>query len=133
MKYYRVERFFYTHHMKLLSRLIFRLIYLQFNCYIPPSASIGKGSVFPHGIGIVIHHKAVIGDNCTIYQNVTIGGGDNIVIGNNCVIGCSASIIGGNLIIGNGVTIGANTFVNFSVPDGSLVVGSKGKIVRSDS
>ena len=75
MNFYRLERWLYLHNFKLFANIIFRVIYLVFNCYVPPSCSIGDNTKMPHGIGIVIHHSAKIGKNCTIFQNVTIGGG----------------------------------------------------------
>lgn len=128
MRFYRIERFFYVHHLKIFSSLFFRLIYLFFNCYIPPSAELKKGVKIAHGIGIVIHHRAVIGDNTKIFQNVTIGGSDEITIGENCLIGAGAVILG-RVSIGDNVKIGANAFVNFDVPSGSTVVGVKGRFV----
>lgn len=107
-KLYRVERWFYCHHLKIISHLIYRMIQILFSCVIPPSCQIDKGLHIAHGIGIVLHHNLKIGSNCTIYQNVTIGGSDKIEIGNN-------------------VKIGALTFVNFDIEDGYTVVGNKGK------
>ena len=128
IKFYRIERFLYIHHFKLLARMVYYVIYVMFNCIIPPSADLKKNVKIAHGIGIVIHHNAVIGANTKIYQNVTIGGGDGIVVGENCLIGAGAVLLG-KIVIGDNVKIGANTFVNFDVPSGSTVVGIKGKIL----
>lgn len=128
IKFYRVERFLYVHHFKLMAKMIYYLIYIMFNCVIPPSVNLGKNVKIAHGVGIVIHHNAVIGANTKIYQNVTIGGGDGIRVGENCIIGAGAILIG-SIVIGDDVKIGANTFVNFDVPSGSTVVGAKGKIL----
>ena len=131
MNFYKLERWLYLHGYHSGANIIFRVIYLLFNCYIPPTCEIGQGSKFPHGIGIVIHHTAKIGKNSIIFQNVTIGGGDGICIGDNCIIGTGAVICGSNLSIGNNVNIGALTFVNYNIPDNSTVVGQKGHIVRN--
>lgn len=78
----------------------------------------------PHGItGIFISHSAVIGKNCTILQNVTIGSSKKRapVIGDNCIIGAGAVIVGG-IKIGNNCNIGANCTVFKDVPDNTTVV-----------
>ena len=131
MKIYKMERCLYNHHLKIMSNIIFRLIYLVFNCYIPPSVEIGDGTCIPHGIGIVIHHTAKIGSDCKIYQNVTIGGADGARIGNNCVLGANV-VIYGKVLNGDNVKIGANTFVNFDVENDRTVVGEKGHIIGND-
>lgn len=131
MKYYRAERFFYTHHMKFIGKIIFRLIYLHFNCYIPPEVEMGKDVTIAHGIGIVIHGNTKIGDGCTIYQNVTIGGRNGetgVTIGNNCIIGAGSAVLG-QISIGNNAKIGANAVVLQNVPDNCTAVGIPAKII----
>lgn len=130
MHFYRVERFLYLHHLKILAQIVFRFIYILFNCYIPPSCNLGSGVMIAHGIGIVIHQKAKVGSGTKIYQNVTIGGGNNVTIGENCIIGANSTIIG-NISIGNYAKIGANTFVDFDIPEGATVVGVKGRIINN--
>ncbi len=79
----------------------------------------------PHGLnGIIIHPETVVGENCTIYQQVTIAGknGRSAEIGDNVSIGAGAKIIGG-VKIGSNVIIGANTVVTKDCPDNSKVVG----------
>lgn len=131
MKFYRIERFCYLHHLKIVSKIIFRIIYLLFNCYIPPSCSLGRDVKIAHGIGIVIHQRAIIGSGTKIYQNATIGGSNEIFIGENCLIGANSTIVG-NVHIGNNAKIGANTFVDFDVPEGVTVVGYKGRIIERE-
>lgn len=101
----------------------------------------GGGTIFgdipdlPHGLnGIVINDKAVIGKNCTIYHQVTIGeiGGNAPIIGNNCFIGPGAKILGG-VRVGNNVTIGANCVVVKDIPDGSTVVVKEPRIILKDN
>lgn len=118
---------------------LFRLFYIKradaFN-----NASMGThrnyGAVFaspphlPHGLnGIIVSHNAVIGRNCTILHQVTIGEGKNGVprIGNNVMIGAGAKVIGG-IHIGNNVKIGAGCVVTKDIPDGATVVGAEVKI-----
>lgn len=85
----------------------------------------------PHGLyGIVISHNAVIGANCTIFHQVTIGEGKDGApeIGDNCVIGAGAKIIG-KIRIGNNVKIGTNCVVVQDIPDGATVVLEKPRII----
>jgi len=101
---------------------------------IPINSNLGGGLLITHPNGIVIHPKAVIGPNCLIFQQVTIGSRDGgiPVIGGNVDIGAGAKIIG-NVKIGNHVRIGANSVVLKSVPDNCTVVGIPAKIVKNDT
>ena len=87
--FYRVSRWLYLHHIPVLPKLITLLIFLIYNSKIPYQAKIGRESTFGYGgMGVVIHSKSIIGENCTICQQVTIGGGNSRfpgvpVIGNN--------------------------------------------------
>ena len=86
---------------------------------------------FPHGLyGIIVSHNAVIGENCTIFHQVTIGEGKGgaPTIGDNCLIGAGAKIIGG-ITVGNNVKIGAGCVVVDNVPDGATVVMQKARII----
>lgn len=95
-----------------------------------------KGTTFKHPVGIVIHPNVEIGNNCTIYQNVTIGYGKknketnkNVpIIGDNVKIYSNAVVIGG-ITIGNNVKIGAGSVVINDVPDNTTVVGNPARIV----
>lgn len=129
MKMYRIERFLHVHHLKLLSKVMCHLMHLAFSCVIPPSVEIGGGTKIAHAVGIVIHQRAIIGNNCTIYQNVTIGN-DTVCIGDDVLVGAGA-IIMGPCKIGTGAKIGAGTFVNFDVPENATVVGPKGRIIEA--
>lgn len=130
MKFYRAERFFYTHKMRIIAKIIYYLIQILFNCVIPPSVSIGKGTCIAHGVGIVIHHEAVIGENTIIYQNVTMGN-PGVIVGNGCLIG-AGSVLLGPCKIGDNAKIGANTVVNYDVPDNCTAVGMKSKIIKHE-
>lgn len=123
------------HHIPVLPKLITLLIFLIYNSKIPYQAKIGRGSTFGYGgMGVVIHSKSIIGVNCTICQQVTIGGGDSRfpgvpVIGNNVYI-AKGSIVMGGITIGNNVTIGANAVVTKPVSDNAIVAGVPAKILR---
>lgn len=127
MKLYRVERFFYTYKMKILAKIMYYLIQILFNCVIPPSVEIGKGTCIAHGVGIVIHHDTKIGERCKIYQNVTIGN-PGVIVGNECLLGAGAVLLG-PCKIGNHAKVGANTVVNYDVPEYCTAVGIKSKII----
>lgn len=133
--FYRVSRWLYLHHIPVLPKLITLLIFLIYNSKIPYQAKIGRESTFGYGgMGVVIHSKSIIGENCTICQQVTIGGGNSRfpgvpVIGNNVYI-AKGSIVMGGITIGNNVTIGANAVVTKPVPDNAIVAGVPAKILR---
>lgn len=99
--------------------------------YVGPGAVIKGMPEFPHGLqGIFISKFAEVGENCWIYQNVTIGevNGKAPVIGDNCLIGAGAVVIG-DIRVGNNVKIGAGAVVNKDVPDGCTVVPQPMRII----
>ena len=100
--------------------------------YVGPGAEFLGEPVLPHGLhGVFISRYAVIGANCRIYQNVTIGevGGKAPVIGNGCLIGAGAVLVG-DIRVGAGAKIGAGAVVARDVPAGSLVVAQPPRIVE---
>ena len=133
--FYRISRWLYLHHIPFLPKLVTLLIFLIYNSKIPYQAKIGKGTKFGYGgMGVVVHSKAVIGDNCSIGQQVTIGGGNNRypglpIICNNVRISKGAIVFGG-ITIGNNVVVGANAVVTKPVPDNAIVAGVPAKILR---
>lgn len=104
---------------------------------IHPGATIGKGLVIDHGSGVVIGETAEIGDNCTIYHGVTLGGTGHDkgkrhpTIGNNVLIATGAKVLG-PFKVGDNSNIGANAVVLQEVPPNSTVVGIKARIVKID-
>ena len=104
-------------------------------CDIHPGATIGKRFFIDHATGVVIGETAIIGDNVSLYQGVTLGGVSfnkgkrHPTIGNHVVIGCNACVLG-NINIGSNVRIGAGSVVLKNVPDDCTVVGVPGRIVR---
>lgn len=134
-KWYYFERWLYLHHLSLFAMIVKGGIRILWGGVIPYQAQIGKGIRFAYqGLGVVIHKKAVIGDNCFIRQNVTIGGGggpsDGLpVIGDNVDIGCGAVLLGG-IKIGNNVRIGANAVVISDIPDNCTAVGVPARVIK---
>jgi serine O-acetyltransferase len=99
---------------------------------IDPRVQFGRDLMLPHPNGIVIHEDAVIGDQCMIMQQVTIGMiGEACVptLGNNVYVGAGAKIIG-KVSIGDGARIGANAVVVDDVPPGATAVGVPAKVVQ---
>lgn len=102
--------------------------------YIGPDTVIKNNLSLPHGLhGVFISRYAQIGENCCIYQNVTIGEIDRKapVIGNNCLIGAGAVIIG-DIKIGDNVKIGAGAVVNTNVPDNYTVVPQPMRMIEGE-
>lgn len=104
---------------------------------IHPAATIGKGLFIDHGMGVVIGETAEIGDNCTIYQGVTLGGTGKDVgkrhptLGDNVMIGAGAKVLG-PVKVGSNSKIAANAVVLHEVPENSTAVGIPAKVVRRD-
>lgn len=135
MFFYRISRWLYLHHIPILPKLITLIIFLIYNSKIPYQANIGKGTFFGYGgVGVIIHSASIIGENCTIGQQVTIGGGNSRypgvpLIGNNVHINKGAIVFGG-ITVGDNAEIGANAVVNKPVPANAIVAGVPAKILR---
>ena len=120
--------------MGIISLLIYRHYSTKYGVDVPSDTEIEGGLKFAHCQNIVITEKAVIGENCTIFQGVTIG--CNIIgdqqgptIGKNVTICAGAKIIG-NISIGNNVIIGANAVVVKNMPNNCVAVGVPAKVIR---
>lgn len=127
-----------TNPLWLFYKLMYRHYFVKYGIQIPIGVQIGAGLSLPHFGSIVINSKSKIGNNCNILQNVTLGNTKRgqkkgaPIIGNQVYIGPSASIVGG-IVIGNNVLIAANAFVNFDVPDNSIVIGNPAKIIPREN
>ena len=101
---------------------------------IPLNTIIGGGLLIPHPNGIVIHPTTVIGPNCLIFQQVTIGtrGGDSPVIGGHVDIGAGAKLLGA-IKVGDHARIGANAVVLCDIPSGATAVGIPAKSIRTSA
>jgi len=132
---YRIANAIYKRKFKRLARFIMALNQFFTNIDIHPGATIGENVFIDHGIGVVIGETAIIGDNVTIYQGVTLGGVSlnpgkrHPTIEDDVTIGAGAKILG-NITIGKGSKIGANSVVVKDVPKNSTVVGIPGKVIK---
>lgn len=128
MIFYRIAHFLYNIKLFFIARLISQLGRFFTGIEIHPGAKIGKRLFIDHGMGIVIGETAEIGDDCTIYHQVTLGGTGkdkykrHPTVGNNVMIGAGAKVLG-PINIGNNVKIGAGAVVLKSVEDDVTVVG----------
>lgn len=118
----------------LVPRLMDILIRLVHNSAVFSQTQIGENTIFAYGgIGVVIHKRAIIGENCNIGSNVTIGGkshSENVpVIGDNVFIATGAKILG-SVKIGNNSVIGANAVVLEDIPDNCVAVGIPAKVIK---
>jgi len=120
--------------LKWLARMFSHLARWLTGIEIHPGATIGRRFFIDHGMGVVVGETAVIGDDCTLYHGVTLGGTSwnkgkrHPTLGDNVVVGAGAKVLG-PINIGNGARIGSNAVVVKDVPDGATVVGIPGRIV----
>jgi serine O-acetyltransferase len=120
---------------KWLARLLSTLARWLTGIEIHPGATIGRRFFIDHGMGVVIGETAVIGDDCTLYHGVTLGGTSwqkgkrHPTLGNDVVVGAGAKVLG-PITLGDGVRVGSNAVVVKDVPPNSTVVGVPGRIVQ---
>lgn len=132
---YRVSHYFYQKRMYLTARVISQLARFFTGIEIHPGARIGKGLFIDHGSGVVIGETTIIGDNCLLYQGVTLGGTGkdkgkrHPTLGNNVMVGSGAKILG-PFKVGNNVKIAANAVVLAEIPDNCTAVGVPARVVR---
>lgn len=128
----------WTHGMKWLGRFIAHLARIFTGIEIHPGATIGRRVFIDHGFGVVIGETAVIGDDCTIYQGVTLGGTSltkgakrHPTLEPGVIVGAGAKVLGG-FTVGAGAKIGSNSVVIKPVPAGATAVGNPAHIVKSE-
>ena len=133
-QFHRLAHTLYRWHVPVLPRLISHISRFLTGIEIHPGAKIGEGFFIDHGMGVVIGETSEIGENCLLYQGVTLGGTSHLrakrhpTLGNNVVVGVGAQLIG-NITIGDYSKIGAGSVVVTSVPDHATVVGVPGRVV----
>jgi serine O-acetyltransferase len=136
---HRLSSWFWRIGLRWLGRLSSHLGRWLTGIEIHPGAMIGRRVFIDHGMGVVIGETAEIGDDCTIYQGVTLGGTSlyrgekrHPTLGRGVVVGAGAKVLGG-FTVGEGAKIGSNAVVVKEVPAGATVVGIPGRIVEDAS
>jgi len=134
---HHLSHWLWRHHMRFLARFVSQVARLLTGIEIHPGAEIGRRLFIDHGIGTVIGETAIVGDDVTLYQGVTLGGTGkekgkrHPTLGNNISIGSGAKLLG-NITIGDNCRVGAGSVVLRSVPANSTIVGVPGHIVLRD-
>ena len=133
---HKLARWFWLHGLRWLGRFISQLGRWLTGIEIHPGAKVGRCVFIDHGMGVVIGETAEVGNGCTIYQGVTLGGTSlyrgakrHPTLGEGVVVGAGAKVLGG-FKVGDGARIGSNAVVVKEVPAGATVVGIPGRIVE---
>ncbi|MCU7853511.1 MAG: serine O-acetyltransferase [Candidatus Thiodiazotropha sp. (ex Monitilora ramsayi)] len=134
--FHRLSHKLWNFGLKTIARLFSNLGRWLTGIEIHPGAVIGRRFFIDHGMGVVIGETAVIGDDCTLYHGVTLGGTSwqkgkrHPTLSNNVVVGAGAKVLG-PILIGEGARIGSNSVVVKDVPTGATVVGVPGKLITA--
>jgi serine O-acetyltransferase len=132
--FYRINHWLWNHGFFLLGRWLSQVARFLTGIEIHPGAKIGRRLFIDHGLGVVIGETAIIGEDVTLYQGVTLGGTGkehgkrHPTIEDNVVIGGGAKVLG-NITVGANCRIGAGSVVLRNVPENSTVVGVPGHII----
>lgn len=135
IRMYRFAHFMYLHNYKLVARMVSQFARFLTGIEIHPAAKIGSGVFIDHGAGVVIGETAEVGDDCTIYQGVTLGGTGkdkgkrHPTLEKGVMVAAGAKILG-PFTVGKHVKIGAGSVVLKEVPANATVVGVPGRVVR---
>ncbi len=134
IQFHRLSHHLWKWNLKWLARFLSNIVRWVTGIEIHPGAQMGKRLFIDHGMGVVIGETAVIGDGCTLYHGVTLGGTSwkkgkrHPTLGNDVVIGAGAKVLG-PLQVGDAARIGSNAVVLKDVPAGATVVGVPGRTV----
>ncbi len=139
MFFFRINHFLWNIHLKILARFLSQIARFFTGIEIHPGATIGKRFFIDHGMGVVIGETTIIGDDCILYQGVTLGGvgtGEHKVkrhptLQNNVMIFAGAKIIG-DVTVGENSIVGASSVVLKDVPPNCTVIGIPGRIVKEN-
>jgi len=134
---HRLAHGFWTRHYKWLGRFTSHIARWLTGIEIHPGARIGERVFFDHGMGVVIGETAEVGDGCTIYHGVTLGGTSlykgtkrHPTLGRDVVVGAGAKVLGG-FTVGDGAKVGSNAVVTKPVPAGATAVGNPARIIQA--
>ncbi|HHV13803.1 MAG TPA: serine O-acetyltransferase [Clostridiales bacterium] len=134
---YRIAHWLFVRKHYFLARWYSQRTVRKTGIEIHPGATIGRGLFIDHGHGVVIGETAIVGDNVTLYQGVTLGGTGkecgkrHPTVGNNVMISAGAKVLG-SFTIGENSKIGAGSVVLQEVPPNSTVVGVPGRVVKQN-
>ena len=124
-----------THDLKWFGRWISNWSRFLTGVEIHPGAQLGRRVFIDHGMGVVIGETAVVGDDCTIYQGVTLGGTSlskgtkrHPTLGKGVIVGANAQVLG-DFVLGDGARVGSNAVVTKEVPAGATAVGYPARII----
>ncbi len=129
------EHWLWTHGARSIARILSQVTRFFTGVEIHPAAQLGRRLFIDHAMGVVIGETTIVGDDCVLYQGVTLGGTGNEdgkrhpTLGNGVVVGTGAKVLG-NIHIGDHVRVGGNSVVVKDVPADCTVVGIPGRIVR---
>ena len=133
--YHRQAHWLYKHKHFFLARALSQFARHMTGIEIHPGAKIGKRLFIDHGMGVVIGETTEIGENCLLYQGVTLGGTGkdkgkrHPTLGNNVMVGAGAKVLG-PITIGNNVKVAANAVVLKPIPDNCTAVGVPARVAR---
>lgn len=133
---HRLAHFLWSIKLKLIARIFSHLARIFTGIEIHPGAQIGRRFFIDHGMGVVIGETAIIGDDCTLYHGVTLGGTTwkkgkrHPTLKDNVVIGAGAKVLG-PITLGNNSKVGSNAVVVTDIPNDSTAVGIPAKIIES--
>ena len=134
---HRINHSLWEMKIPLLPRALSQLTRFLTGIEIHPGARIGRGLFIDHGMGVVIGETAIVGDNVTLFQGVTLGGTGketgkrHPTIGHNVVIGAGAKVLG-NITVGDNSYVGANAVIIRDVPSNATVVGVPGHVTKQE-
>ena len=135
---HRRAHWFWNHGFKWMGRFVSHVGRWLTGIEIHPGAKIGERVFFDHAMGVVVGETAEIGDGCTIYQGVTLGGTSlykgtkrHPTLGRDVVVGAGAKVLGG-FTVGDGAKVGSNAVVTKPVPAGATAVGNPARIIEAD-
>ena len=137
VRMHRKAHWLFNHKMFFLARLVSQRCVKKTNIEIHPGATIGQRFFIDHGTGVVIGETAVIGDDCTVYQGVTLGGTGkdhgkrHPTLGNNVLVGAGAKVLG-PFTIGDNSNVAAGSVVLSAIPPNCTAVGSPARVVKQN-
>ena len=136
--FHRRAHWFWTHGWLWLGRFVSHIGRFFTGIEIHPGARIGRRVFIDHGMGVVVGETAEIGDDCTIYQGVTLGGTSlakgtkrHPTLGRGVIVGANSQVLGG-FTVGDGARIGSNAVVLREVPPGATAVGNPARVLHAE-